>query len=362
MFYLLSTPSNLHDNLKALESTIANIKFSGTPLPLDTPDNSQLDYEQSYLLIRAMQSHMYSFFMDEDILAAQVHLNRSGIELYKQEKKLTKTSFDESDPKISMDDLYFVIMGSSKNKDRIKLLRKTWLGWVKESNFVIFADEEDSESKMITIPELKGKPTYDDAQHRQLKGIKYIYAHNSSLIESKKWIILVDDDTWLNIPALIRYLIKFDYKLPMGIGWVHLLRKTTAIYSGGAAMIFSKPAMDLIAPNLYTDVCPFATANDVTLSQCVFNLRVLKVKSNRFLWTNLEIHGPKVKVHDGKKSIWPGKHGAQISYHWIKEKDQMIKMTCLAGLQFRDPVPGLKCDSTWDQLGISHGSKTKTKR
>ncbi len=114
---------------------------------------------------------------------------------------------------VEMDDIVFIVMGSSINKQKTRNVRDTWLKLA--TRWYVFSDEKDDELGTITLPELEGKPTKNDAQHRQLKGMQYL-SRNESI--SAKWFMFVDDDSWVNIPALKRFLRIYNYELPVSFG------------------------------------------------------------------------------------------------------------------------------------------------
>ncbi|KAJ3090574.1 hypothetical protein HK102_003333 [Quaeritorhiza haematococci] len=124
----------------------------------------------------------------------------------------------DSLPPLTSDDLVFIIMGSSQNVDRVESQKQTWFKWAR--HYFVFADENNPDIPMRTLPELRGRTSYDDAQHRQLRGMQWLLSHRPELVKTKKWFILVDDDSWVNIPGMTAFLRAFDDNLPLAMGYV----------------------------------------------------------------------------------------------------------------------------------------------
>jgi hypothetical protein len=129
----------------------------------------------------------------------------------------------------------------------------------KSAKLIIVSDEADSQRGIVTLPELRGKVSYLDAQHRQLKMIKHLIETNTRLLVNIRWIALVDDDTWLNFNQTLAALSILDWQKPIAIG--HILTEQESdndlLYaSGGAGIFLSKSAFSIIASKLYNS-CPF---------------------------------------------------------------------------------------------------------
>ncbi|RKP19558.1 hypothetical protein ROZALSC1DRAFT_22187 [Rozella allomycis CSF55] len=166
-------------------------------------------------------------------------------------------------------DILFVVMGSKKFEDRTRVLRETWLSLV--SQVYIFADEQIEDLGMISLEELKGKSSFEDAQHRQIKGLQWLFLSKKGFLEKFKWIMLVDDDTFVNVENLILHLNKYDHRLLISFGyvWDREYQKDIAFYSGGAGIIISGPALIKMVPSFYSWKCPYKGANDLTISYCI---------------------------------------------------------------------------------------------
>lgn len=180
----------------------------------------------------------------------------------------------------NLSDIGFVLMVSSAN---------SYLHTAQRSTFLLNAPYKwtfsDSASEhTITLPEIEGKTSYADAQHRQLRGMQWLL--RQGLSSSLRWYILIDDDTWVHSPVLLRLLSslesRFDptrEKIILGNRW------HSGVFNGGAGLVLSSAGFSAIAESLYTPLCPFDKANDDTISFCVRNLGGFhSIHSSLFSW------------------------------------------------------------------------------
>ncbi|CAF4828925.1 unnamed protein product, partial [Rotaria sp. Silwood1] len=155
-------------------------------------------------------------------------------------------------------DVLFIVMGSAKQAHKAKLLTETWLQW-SQGNFFIFADAADASIPLITLPQLENKPSRDDAQYRQFYGSQWLISNKSELIKKVKWFVFTDDDTWINVPAILSYLKFFDHRLLLSIGyiWDDMWVTGWAYFTGGGGIVLSQAAFLSIIPSIFTKECPF---------------------------------------------------------------------------------------------------------
>lgn len=211
-------------------------------------------------------------------------------------------------------DILYLVMGSSLNLDRSLSVRTTWAR--KVNNVVIYGDVYDFSVGMITLPELVGKSSYNDAQHRQLKGL----IHSLSLPENSRfpWVFLVDDDTWINTRELSNFLYGWNPDVPMLFGHIH--KNAGWSYdkrtwpSGGAGMLLSRAAADLLVSTLYTPECPFDRLNDLTIGYCAWRVGIALSHSPLFNPTAEHfIRGPRSHCDDNNLKSEISVHSATPS-------------------------------------------------
>lgn len=84
-----------------------------------------------------------------------------------------------------------------------------------------------------------------------------------------RWVLLADDDTFVQVDELLDFVSRYDAALPALFGYVlsdaHVLGYDYPC--GGAGMLLSASAYDLLAPRILTD-CPLLAFNDLTLGFC----------------------------------------------------------------------------------------------
>jgi len=236
----------------------------------------------------------------------------------------------EPDDFASIDDVVFIIMSSSVTKAKAKNLVSSWLQLTK--NFYFFTDQNDSTiPNFMTLPDLVNKSTKADGQHRQLRGMKWLRA-NKPDISSKSWFALVDDDTWLNIPALLHFLQPYSPDLPLNFGyvWDNMWEPGRVVQSGGSGMVLSRNAFQQLADHLYTKTFDFQSLNDITIANGCKALGILIVHSDKFYWD-------KVITVDNK--LYPPNYVAKISYHYANDPNLLVRMTCDSGMFWKFPLP-----------------------
>ena len=89
---------------------------------------------------------------------------------------------------VENDDIVIILMASEQRADRARMQRETWLR--NYPHLFIVGDAEDPSVPMITLPELEGRASYADAQHRQLRYMRFLYEHRPDLLD-KRYFFLV---------------------------------------------------------------------------------------------------------------------------------------------------------------------------
>lgn len=169
----------------------------------------------------------------------------------------------------------FIIMTSSVTKELHLAQRRTWL---RDATHVwAFSDEYDG-LFVHTLPSLHGKTTYQDAQHRQLRGMQWLYRNKKKFLDGVQWFFLIDDDTWVNMPVFSRALALLDSNSSVLCGYQH----ENGMFNGGAGILLSRQAFETITPRLYSDTCLFIMANDNTVTECARRSNVTMMHSGLF--------------------------------------------------------------------------------
>ena len=239
-------------------------------------------------------------------------------------------------PTLDAKDVLFIVMASAKNLGRARLLTETWLRWT-NGNFFIFTETTNATVPMISLPELQNKTTRSDAQHRQLRGSQWLMKNRSDLVKTVKWFMFVDDDTWVNVPALLSYLQLFDHRVSLSLGfiWDDLWISDWSFHSGGAGVVFSQAAFVSVIPAIYSNECPFDAANDVTWMRCEKRKGVTKIHSDRFSPDAVPLHGE-------FQRLLPSWYVGRITFHYVTDLRMARRMTCDVAAYWKWPVEG--CD------------------
>lgn len=150
----------------------------------------------------------------------------------------------------------YVIMTSLVTRDLHLWQRRTWLRGAR--HVWAFSDFDDG-IFTTTLPSLVGRGTWHDAQHRQLRGMQWL-----RLPAEVEWIFMVDDDTWVNVPALSRFLGWLPANSIMMCGH----RARNGMFNGGGGILISRRLYEIMVPRLYSVQCPFLGVNDDTVTEC----------------------------------------------------------------------------------------------
>ncbi len=89
---------------------------------------------------------------------------------------------------VENDEIVIILMASEQRADRARMQRETWLR--NYPHLFIVGDAEDPSVPMLTLPILKGRDTYEDAQHRQLRYMRFLYENRPELLD-KRYFFLV---------------------------------------------------------------------------------------------------------------------------------------------------------------------------
>jgi hypothetical protein len=224
----------------------------------------------------------------------------------------TATAVDPSAPPPRV---LFVVLTSTATRERAAALRSSWLRWVVRrdapavpvphaaplqwllaadcrsfgapaacgSGAVLVSDAADVATGATMAPGAAGRPSYSDAQTRQFATLAAL-ARVGALAQWD-WVALVDDDTWVNVPALLDTLsqLRPDVSAVLGYVWDGMRwNSNMAALAGGAGMLLSAAAAATLAsrlPTAATDpaadlapgACAFCGYNDVSLSACAWH-------------------------------------------------------------------------------------------
>ena len=172
--------------------------------------------------------------------------------------------------------VYVMIMAGSVKRARAVALRQTWTQHMPHTLMV--GDVSDASIGMVTLPELYNRSGYADAQQRSLRGL--LEAVKLAPADTR-WVIMVDDDTWLNPLELLRFLRPLEWRLPVVLGYL-FEDPGIPLYQwvgGGSGMLLSMPAARVLAKELYPSCfAAKADCNDYTLGECCWQHGIPQVR------------------------------------------------------------------------------------
>jgi len=131
---------------------------------------------------------------------------------------------------------------------------------------------------------------------------------------------LADDDTWVNVPALLDLASAYHYRCPVSFGyvWSHVWIEDFDYISGGAGLLLSQRAFLELTPAFYTDQCPFAHYNDITFGRCAWTLKVQMVHHRGFYFD------PPERSKDRHEVVWFPPIAEAITYHYVYPSEMEI--------------------------------------
>ena len=96
-----------------------------------------------------------------------------------------------------------------------------------------------------------------------------------------RWVLMVDDDTWVNPVELYHFLLPLEWRLPAVIGFTieDPGMGLTSWIAGGSGMLLSVEAAKPLAANIYGPLCDASNAyyNDMSLGECAWKLGIPQV-------------------------------------------------------------------------------------
>lgn len=248
----------------------------------------------------------------------------------------------------TLDRILFVVMCSSDNKERVRLIGSTWLSWVSPRNMILLSDMEIPGYNVTMLPNLPGDAyvktkfpnpsNYDAANLRHLLSVQWLGKVEKEVLDGFDWVFMVDDDTFINLPMLLLLVRRIPSSLPLLVGhmwdsppWDAQL-EGVAWPSGGAGMLFTKEGFTRLAKNLFEPVCDMRRClNDVTIGLCATASKVTKVHSDKFQ--------PERIIESSPGGALIRDAGVAVTVHRVVDWQLAIEYTCLVSKRFDWPHP-----------------------
>lgn len=229
---------------------------------------------------------------------------------------------------VDTSDIVFVVMTTAKTEAKARAVLESWGRGLE--HLILISDEANAQLGSIALEddresanhgEAKADPA-QDLKHRQIWALKWLYADKATGLRSKKWFFLADDDTWVNVPALLDLLSKYDFRCPVTFGyvWSNMWIEDLDYVSGGAGILMSQEAFMQLTPSFYTDDCPFFNYNDVTFGRCSWAKQVQIVHHRGFYFD------PPDRSKDRHEVVWLPPIAEAVTYHYV-HPTEMLSMS-----------------------------------
>jgi hypothetical protein len=237
-----------------------------------------------------------------------------------------------------------------------------WGHWVPPENFILLCGGEIPGLNVTLLPRLaidddvdakfgKQQPNNRKASLRHLRSIWWLVNVQSRVLDSFDWVFYVDDDTFVNVPALMSFLYGIPLHMPMLVSYIwynppppNPVARNFAFPSGGAGMLFTRPGLQQLGSVLFSPLCEVREpTNDVTIGWCCQPGNITRVHSLKFVpyVQALKEFGNKAKGGCRMDA------GMVVTVHYVKTKlcqDQVVEFTCLVAARFGWPHP--QCNVT----------------
>jgi hypothetical protein len=217
-------------------------------------------------------------------------------------------------------------MTSSRTQSKAKAVLESWGEGIE--NLLLISDENNKDLGSISFDTVRGVPKSgmsvypdDPSQQAQIWGMKYINSNdNYKHLRHKKWFFIADDDSWVNIPALLDLISRYDSRCPVVFGyvWSKIWIEDLDYHSGGAGLLMTGDAFRILSEAFYTSECPFRQYHDITFGRCAWTKKVQIVHHRGFFYD------PPERSKDRHEMIWLPEIGEAISYHYVTAREMRM--------------------------------------
>jgi hypothetical protein len=246
----------------------------------------------------------------------------------------------------SLDSVLFVVLCSKALQQRVAGMVDGWMHWVPRQNVMLLCGDDIPGLNVTLLPRLPidtgvvdrfEKASVQGANLRHLRSMWWLVHIVPSVLQQFQWILYADDDTFVNVPRLLTFLHGIPSHLPLLITYLHRPPhsldnpyRNMAFPSGGAGMLFTRPALQQLGSVLFLPLCEvIEPINDVSIARCTKVANVTKISSASFL--------PEAVLLN-KTENWIDA-GMAVTVHRIKERAQSLELTCLVAARYGWPHP-----------------------
>lgn len=126
----------------------------------------------------------------------------------KEKRKNVHPSLKSKNERTELSDIFIAVKTTKKYHDRrLKLLINTWIGQAREETY-IFTDDNDK----LDIPDGHLINTNCSNTHYRIAlSCKMAVEYDFFMLTGKRWFCHLDDDTYLNVPGLVKLLQSYNH-------------------------------------------------------------------------------------------------------------------------------------------------------
>lgn len=286
--------------------------------PFEISDNVILPHFSDYA-----NNLQFSDSIEENLF----HQARMADEFLMDFEAEDKMNFHEP---LHIDQVAFLVIGSSKKRTfRLLSQYRSWLSMTRHF-FLIAGEPIDNLPNVIVInSNSPNSPITDsliDSGEILWRSILWMKENQPKLLAKLKWITIVADDTWLNIPKLLDFLSNYNHNYNLAIGQVshNFLVQNRTFLQGRSGIIFSQRAFSTLTEHLFKPYCRYNKPHgDLSLWSCYKVAGTLLVHSYRFHQWSVDM-----------EKLWryyvlmPNFYTNEISYSYMNNHLVKLKMTC----------------------------------
>jgi hypothetical protein len=228
-----------------------------------------------------------------------------------------------------------------------------WVHWVPPENVILLCGGEIPGLNVTLLPRLsiddrvnakfKQQSGKKAANLRHLRSIWWLVKEQYEVLQNFDWVMYVDDDTFVNVAALLSFLDGIPAHLPLLAS--HMLFNVTnppnlAFPVGGAGMLFTRPGLQQLGSVMFTPLCQVRQAvNDITIARCSKPANITRVHAAKFQFQAVHLiqSGAPFGNPPGRLDV-----GMVVTAHYVKVREQVLEFTCLVAARFGWPHPVCK--------------------
>jgi hypothetical protein len=208
-----------------------------------------------------------------------------------------------------MNNVHYFLLTTEKNIKRRNIILNTWL---KNKNYIFFSDTQNLKEKILKTSE---RDDYYSNEEKFINGLNYILK-NKNKFEDFEWFMFCDDDSYVNEKNLLLNIHNFDKTKFIGFVLNKQNDPQNKIFidnnfeylSGGAGILINKKLLFKIEQFINYNT----NWSDVSFGFFLKNNKFELENCSLFNANNFDKLGH--SIEEIKK---------QITYHYIKEKDEI---------------------------------------